>query len=364
MIRVLCIVSAMNAGGAETFLMKLYRRMDKTRYQMDFCVNVETEGLYDSEIRSAGGRIYRIPSKSENLAAFSKQFYQIVKSNRYTNVLRVTSNAMGFYDLCLAKMAGATNCMARSSNSSDGGSLKSRIAHQIGKLLFKKYIDVKIAPSDLAAIYTFGKKDYKDGKVQILRNGIDFQEYKFSHESRERIRNDLGIAEDTFLIGHIGRFSKQKNHAFLLELFSEVHNRRNNTALLLVGDGELQADVKRKAAEYGLERCVLFAGVRIDIPALLSAMDVFVLPSLYEGMPNVLIEAQAAGLPCLASDSITKECAITDLVKQLPINSLSDWANAIDEEMQVHANDGRANVRVPDSYDIQKVASIFTGLLV
>jgi len=141
--RLLCLVSAMNAGGAETFLMKLYRQLDKTKYQMDFCVNIFEEGYYDEEIRRLGGKIYQIPSKSSNAKEFSLQLRDIVSKEGYEYVLRITSNALGFMDLKIAKKAGAKVCVARSSNSSDGGSLKFKIAHLIGKFLYGRYIDVR-----------------------------------------------------------------------------------------------------------------------------------------------------------------------------------------------------------------------------
>lgn len=162
--RLLCILSGMNAGGAETFLMKIYRNMDLTLYQMDFCINVKEKCFYEDEISDLGGKIYRIPSKSENLTEFKKQLYSIIKDNEYDRVFRISSNAMGFMDLKIARKAGANVCIARSSNSSDGKSLKSKIMHALGKILYSRYIDVKIAPSDLSAIYTFGKKAYKTVK--------------------------------------------------------------------------------------------------------------------------------------------------------------------------------------------------------
>lgn len=151
--RLLCIISAMNTGGAETFLMKLYRKLDRTKFQMDFCVNAPEKGFYDEEIASMGGRIYRIPCKSSDLPGFRRQLTNVVRENRYDYVLRITASGAGLMDLKLAKKAGASVCVARSSNSGSDGGLKSFLAHRIGRLLYSRYIDVRIAPSDLAAIY-------------------------------------------------------------------------------------------------------------------------------------------------------------------------------------------------------------------
>ena len=364
--RLLCLVSAMNTGGAETFLMKIYRKLDRTRYQMDFCVNIKEEGFYDAEIKSMGGKIFHIPSKSENRKEFAKQLFSIVKDNGYKNVLRITSNAMGFYDLHIAKKAGAVNCIARSSNSSDGGSLKSKIAHRLGALLFKKDVDVKIAPSDLAAIYTFGKKDYEKGEVKILHNGIDLEEYSFSEKKRKDIRSEFSIDNDCYLLGHIGRFATQKNHAFLIDLFCEVHKKHDNTMLLLIGEGELKKDMEQKVAGYGLEKNVIFAGVRKDIPALLSAMDLFAFPSLYEGMPNTVIEAQATGLKCLISDTITKEVCITDSVAQMSIEKSEEWANKISGYINEKdlMNSSRKGYHIPEEYNILNVCEEFESFII
>lgn len=354
--RLLCIISSMNVGGAETFLMKIYRNLDRTKYQMDFCVNLE--GAYDEEIKALGGKIYVIPCKSENLKAFKQQLKDIIVANNYKYVLRITSNAMGFLDLKIAKKAGAQRCIARSSNSSDGKDFKKKIVHWIGKLLYSRFVDVRIAPSDLAAKYTFGTRMYKKGKVIILHNALDINEYKFNQQSRNKIREEFGISEDTFLIGHVGRFAEQKNHMFLLEIFEEVIKKDRHAMLLLVGKGELQEAVKNKAMQMGISEKILFAGVREDISAVLSAMDVFVFPSLYEGMPNTVIEAQATGLPCIIADTITKEANITGLIEYLPLEDASLWAENI-EKAKCSSRMNTMECFVENKYDIESATDEF-----
>ena len=318
--RLLCLISGMNSGGAETFLMNTYRELDREKYQMDFCVNITKQGFYDEEIQRMGGRIYHIPSKSENLKEFKLQLTDIIRKEKYKCVLRITSNTMGFLDLKIAKNAGAIICAARSSNSSDAEGIKARIVHFLGRILYSKYVNVKIAPSDLAAIYTFGEKNYQKGCVHILKNAIDLNVYRFSLVDRVEIREELGIQKNDIVCGHIGRFSKQKNHKFLLEIFAEMHKEEKNIKLLLVGGGELEKEVRLQCKQLMIEESVIFCGIRSDIPAILSAMDVFVFPSLYEGMPNTVLEAQATGLPCVISDSITREAAITSLVHYQSLN--------------------------------------------
>jgi len=361
--RLLCIVGGMNAGGAETFLMKVYRSLDKTKYQMDFAVNIKEKGFYDDEIESLGGRIFHFPTKSESFFQYFRALKNIVKDNRYKKVLRITSNAAGFLDLAIAKIAGAEVCIARSSNSSDGKSVKAKIAHFLGRIFLKKFVDVKIAPSSEAALYTFGKKDCERGAVHILHNGLNLNEFCFTESGRFSIRREFGIASDQIVLGHVGRFSEQKNHTFLIDIFKSFCIQHPSSVLMLVGEGELKNDIQRKVQEMGLERNVIFAGVRSDMAALYSAMDVLVFPSLYEGMPNAVIEAQACGLPCVISDSITNESKITDFVYFKSLSEFSkSWTELIDYSLLM---DKRKDMKccLPEQYSILKVCSEFTRVI-
>ncbi len=361
--RILCIISSMNAGGAETFLMKIYRKLDRTQYQIDFCINVPEKCYYEEEINELGGKIFRIPSKSENPKEFKKQLTNIVKSKEYKSVIRITSNAMGFWDLKIAKKAGAEVCCARSSNSSDGNSKKALLAHTLGRIFYSKYVDVALAPSDLAAIYTFGKKAYLTNKVTILNNAVDMDIYAYNDEIRNNIRKKYNIEKNTLLIGHIGRFTEQKNHRFLIEVFSRVKKNNENTKLLLVGKGPLEEEIKTLIRDSGFEQDVIFTGIRSDISDLLSAMDVFVFPSLYEGMPNAVIEAQASGLPCVVSDKITKSVDITGLVEFV---SLSDSVEIWEKKVLKRKNFERISTReifFEKKYDIQSTVSEFVDVV-
>lgn len=361
--RILCLVSSMDAGGAETFLMKLYRNMDRNLYQMDFAVNVKEPAFYDEEILNMGGKIHYIPPKTRDIIGFTKELYNLVKDKKYQYVLRVTSNGIGFYDLLIAKKAGAKVCAARSSNSSDGGRMLVQVANHIARILFLRYVDVMIAPSDLAAEYTFGKRMVRKGKVHFLKNAIDLREYAYSEQAREEIRKEFGIGQAP-LIGHIGRFAEQKNHRFLIEIFKNVQQEIPESKLLLVGEGEMEPEIRALVQEKGLERQVIFSGVRKDISKLLSAMDVFVLPSLYEGMPNVIIEAQATGLPCVIADTITKEADLTGMVSYVPLREVKAWQREL-KEILSEGKERHAQERVMREcgYDIecevQKFLSFF-----
>ena len=360
--RLLCILSNMNAGGAETFLMKVYRALDRSKYQMDFCLNVQEKCFYNDEILALGGRIFYIPSKSQNASIFKKKLSALVRDREYKYVLRITSNAAGFMDLMIAKKAGAKICSARSSNSSDGGSKIVNMIHRVARAMYVKYVDVKFAPSDLAAIYTFGERAYKRGEVTVLPNAVDLNVFKYDEVARDQIRLQFNISESTTVIGHIGRFMEQKNHSFLVKIFDSIHKTNPDTVLLLVGVGGLEAQIKEQIASYGLAENVIFAGLRSDVPQVLSAMDVFVMPSFFEGMPNTVIEAQATGLPCLISDTITREANITGLVEYLPLQNPDVWATKALSLVSENRLDTKQAFR-ENKYDIESTVGTFVNLV-
>lgn len=358
--RLLCITANMNAGGAETFLMKIYRTLDRTKYQMDFCVS-SNENYYGNEIKDLKGRIYVIPAKSKHPL---KSFYciaKIVKENKYQYVMRVNEHSLSVIDLIAAKFGGAKRLIMRSSNSSSDGKL-SRFLHNVFKFLPKYVPDVKIAPSKLAAKYTFGSKNVDNNRVVILNNGLDIKQFSFSEINRDMLRTQLNL-ENRFVVGHVGRFNEQKNHIFLLQVFQQILKLRNDAVLLMIGEGYLLDSIKQKAKEMRIFDKCIFTGVRSDVNQLLSAMDVFVFPSLYEGMPNTVIEAQVSGLPCIVSDSITKECNVSGLVK---FNSLNDSANNWAKEAIEFCNNNRlktVDIMYNKGYDINDVTQKFTKLI-
>lgn len=310
--RLLCITANMNTGGAETFLMKMYRALDRSKFQMDFCVVAE-DNYYEEEIKELGGKMYRIPLKSKHPISSLNTIRRIVSQNGYKNVIRVNQHSLSTLDLLAARLGGAENLIMRSSNASSGGGLSSAL-HRAFRPLTSIIPNARFAPSKLAAEYSFGKGCIERGTAFLLPNGLDIDEYRFSAGARADIRKGLGL-EGKLVVGHIGRFNRQKNHAFLIDAFAKLAEENGDAVLLLVGDGDLMPEVKGRVAQLGLSGRVVFLGVRPDVSRLLSAMDVLALPSFYEGMPNVVIEAQASGLPCVVSDSVTREAAVTDLVE-------------------------------------------------
>lgn len=351
--RLLCIINNMNMGGAETFLMKVYRTIDRSRYQMDFCISVTEKCDYEDEIVQMGGRIFRIVPKSENQKEFKKQLTKIIKDNTYKSVLRITSNAAGFWDLKIAKKAGAAHTIARSSNADDGSFVQSAI-HHISRALWMKYVDVKIAPSVLAAEYTFGKKAVKSGEVKKLNNGLDLSVFRYDEQAGNAVRKEFDIPQNADVIGHIGRFNTQKNHLFLIEIFNAYLKNHPGSYLMLTGTGNLEEQIKSRVSDLKIQDHVVFTGLRKDIPALLSAFDLLMLPSLYEGMPNVIIEAQACGLPCILSDTVTREADLSGGLVYLPLSDEQSWAAQAEKILR----GGRISADMID-YDIRRVSAQF-----
>ncbi len=356
--RLLCCMSSMNAGGAETFLMKQYRMLDKEKYQLDFCVNVQERCFYDDEIEALGGRIYRIPPKSKDFKKSLEALTDIVRENGYKNVLCSSVKPGTALELIAAKKGGAINLIYRSSNSSIDGGTKQKILHSTIGLLARTVPTIKIAPSKEAAEYCFGKGCIESGKAFLLHNGIDTSVYRYSDEVRIRMRKELQL-EDKFAVAHVGRFSKAKNHAFLLDVFEELIKIKPESILLLIGTGELEEAVRQKAKEKNIENKIVFLGLRNDVPQVLCAADMFVFPSFYEGMPNTVIEAQALSLHCVISDRITPDADITGNVEYLPLGDAKQWANAVAKHTKGYARQDMSELFKAQKYDIETTSKEF-----
>ncbi len=360
--RLLCIICTFDTGGAETFLMKILRNIDRAQYQLDFCIMSDKTGYYEQEAASLGSRLFHIPNKSRHPLQCFKAIADIVRKNQYSCVMRVNESALSVIDLMAARCGGAKTLVMRSSNA-NVSSRTLRILHKLFFFLPRMVPNVKIAPSTEAAVYTFGKRQVEKKQVQFLNNGIVYANYRFDLKTRQRLQEELKI-QGKFVVGHVGRFSQQKNHAFLLDVFSEIKKKKDHAVLLLVGTGDLEQDIRAQAEALGITDSVLFLGTRSDVPALLSAMDVLVFPSFFEGMPNVVIEAQASGLPCVAADTITPECNITGLVRFLSLaQDKTQWADAALSYADGFERQNFDQVFKEKGYEIQSVVDRFIRLV-
>lgn len=334
-IRILHIVGIMNMGGLENFLMNVYRNIDRNKIQFDFLVTREEKGIFDEEIKGLGGRIYNIP-KMEIVGynKYSKLLYKFFKNHREYKIVHCHRDALCAIYLKQAKKAGINIRIAHShsTNIVEYKKFKSWIKIPV-KNFFKRFINKYatdfFACSKEAGIWLFGKKISND-KLVIIKNGIYLRKYMYSRDISDNIRKNLGLEKDIFLIGHVGRFDLPKNHRFLVEIIKKLDEKIENYKVCLVGDGILKKEIKDLVDKYGLKDKFLFLGIRNDVNELMMAFDLFLFPSLFEGLGIVLIEAQATGLKCLISDNIPKDVDMNlGLVEFLNINSVKKWIDTI-----------------------------------
>lgn len=323
MIRVLHAVPDMNSGGIENYIMNMYRNIDRSNLQFDFLVHHNKPAFFDEEIQSLGGRIYRLPVlDTKNVIRYRRQLNQLFEKGSWQIVHGHAASLAGFY-LSAAKNAEVPIRIAHS----HGTSYLKTPKGYMKRLLFKGAkgsANVRLACSTEAGQYLFGKQPF-----YLAKNAINTARFTFDSVARARVRQRFGVPDDAFLVGHIGRFNLQKNHSFLIDVMERLAAISPKARLLLVGTGETKADVMSKVRESGLMGRVLFQDVTNEPEAFYSAMDCFVLPSLFEGLPLVGIEAQCSGLPSIFADTITRETTVTDLASYLPIGDPSVWATAI-----------------------------------
>lgn len=325
-IRILQVFASLDRGGAETMIMNLYRKIDKTKVQFDFIVNENQKKYdYESEIIRLGGRVFYVPRcKISNYLFYKRTWRNLLNEHPEWNIIHGHHTSVAFIYLSVAKSLDKVT-IAHSHTAGRGSKMKSMLK-VVARYPLRHIANYLFACSDLAAKWMFGKYSTS---TQILNNSIDGQRYIFSIEKRQCKRKELNI-EDKFVIGHIGNFSNVKNYPFILDVFKSILKQNNNSILMLIGKDKNDPEVENKVKNLGFDSHVIFTGVRADIPELLQAMDVFLMPSLYEGLPVTLIEAQASGLKCIISDNITHEVKITNQVEFVSLNKSSDyWADQV-----------------------------------
>lgn len=317
-IRVLQILGIVAGGGVEAVIMNYYEHIDKSQVQFDFVVHDNSPVDITEKVEAMGGKVYKVTPYTKNVFAFMYDVYKIIKKNHYT-IVHSNMNTLSVFSLFPAWMAGVPVRILHNHSTSVPSETKRNIMKMILRPFAKLFANKYFACSQLAAEWMYGKNSAKSGKVTIIHNAIDLKKYSFAQDKRERIRKELGI-ENKFVIGHVGRFMYQKNHEFLIDVFSEVAKSEPNAALLLIGDGPLKSRIMQKVKELHLEDKVYFLGLRSDVQDLYNAMDLFVLPSYYEGLPVVGVECQANGLPVLVSMNVTKELYLTDIVRYINLS--------------------------------------------
>lgn len=315
-------------GGVEAVVMNYYRHIDRTKIQFDFICDEDSTNIPYDEIEKLGGRVIIVPPY-QHIFAYLKKLKQIFKENKY-KIVHSHINALSVFPLYAAKCAGVPVRIAHSHSTSNKKEWKKTLMKNMLRPFSKVFATDYMCCSELAGRWLFGNKTYDEGKVYLLNNAIDVEKFAYNEEVRKAKRKELEIADDTFVIGHIGRFVAQKNHTFLIDIFNEVHKEKENSVLLLVGQGPLENEIKEKVNRLGLSDSVKFLGQRDDVSELYQAFDLFLLPSLYEGLGMVLIEAQCAGLPCVASTEVPNVAKISELLNFLDLkSSIAVWTEQI-----------------------------------
>jgi glycosyltransferase involved in cell wall biosynthesis len=355
MIRVLHILSTLHVGGVENLLLNYYKAMDREKYHFDFIVHGEKKGAIEPFFEKMNSKVFHIPPKHESFFRNLKSMRDIIKNGNYS-VVHVHQGVMSVFPLFFAKKSGVSIRIAHSHIAFKEESIFSKLINKFLILFLKKFSTHWFACGIDAGKSLWGKDAVQQGKVYIMKNAIDIEKFKFNKKIRNEIREELGI-EGKFVIGHIGRFTYQKNHEFLIRIFKEVYDKKKNTVLLLIGKGELEDDVKRQIQDLGLTEEVKFLGFRSDVSSLYQAMDIFILPSRYEGLPVVLVETQSAGIKSIVSDTITKEVQFTNLIDYISLQKLPKfWANKVLNNYGEYERKNISQEIINSGYDIKKEA--------
>lgn len=332
-IRVLHIIGSLRKGGVESVVFNYFRAIKKHRVIFDFAVDESSPCEVPNDIKALGGKIYKIPSIAK-LHNYLSVLEEICKSENY-RIVHSHMNTLSVFPLFAAWKAGVPVRIAHShSTAGFGKDFRRDLLKYMLRPFSKVFATHYFACGVYAGQWQFGKRTMQNGKVEIFKNAIAMDCFAYDPAMREQVREKLGVSNQ-FVIGHIGRFSPQKNHRFLLEIFDAVCRRRDDAVLLLLGnldmeEERLEWEIRAEAARRGLSERVRFLGVQENVSGFYHAFDIFVLPSLYEGLPLVVIEAQASGLPCVLSEQVTKEVKILQNVYFLPLSSRADtWADAL-----------------------------------
>ena len=332
-IKIAQIMGKWVGGGVEAVVMNYYRHIDRTKIQFDFLCDEDSTDIPYDEIESLGGKVILIPPY-QKVFKYQKAVKKILKDGNY-KIVHSHINTLSVFPLRAAKKAGVPIRIAHSHSTSNKKEWKKNLVKNLLRPFSKVYANRYMCCSELAGRWLFGNEEYDKGNVYLLNNAIDLDKFKYNETVRKKKRKELGINDSTFVVGHIGRYVEQKNHRFLIDIFNEINKKEKDSILLLAGQGPLMDEMKEKVKNLGIEDKVKFLGQRNDASELYQAFDLFLLPSLYEGLPVVGVEAQASGNLCYLSDDMTKETKVLDSTVFMSLsNTEEEWANAIIEDFR------------------------------
>ena len=329
-------MGGLKRGGLESFVMNVYRSIDRNDIQFDFLLTQISNGDYEDEAKSLGAHVYHLPARNRGYRAYNKSLDDFFCNHHdyiaiHEHISSLTSIRPAYY----AKKYGIPVRLLHSHSSSIQKSLRlywlHLLLHYLNKPKVHSWATHYLGCSDKALNWAYNFTGVRS-KALMINNGIDSQLYEFNKVVRSKIRKELNIGEEDFVIGHVGRFIPLKNQSFLVDILEEIHKGRPSSKLLLVGEGDTMPDVKAKSELKSLGNNVIFTGVRSDVARLMQAMDIFVMPSWFEGLPVSLVEAQAAGLPIVASSTISQDSDLTGTILFMSIKeSAANWAKNIIE---------------------------------
>lgn len=322
-IRILHVLQRMEPAGVQTLLMNIYRHIDRDKIQFDFLVHYTAPQFFDEEIQALGGRIYRFSVREDyNFIKYRMQLRHFFQTHPEYRIVHGHMHSLGMFYLGAAKKAGVPVRIAHSHTNSTQNDAKKYL-----KLFMNRHYaenaTVLFACSEDAGRYMFGDRPFT-----VINNAIDADYFCFDEIKRNEKRKELGL-ENSFVLGSAGRFTLQKNQKYAVDVFEKVRETRSDAVLLLIGTGPMEAAVKEYVRSKGLEKDVMFLGNRRDMAGLYRAMDVFLFPSLFEGLGIVGVEAQASGTPVVCTDSLPKEINVTPLIYRLPLGNVSKWADTV-----------------------------------
>ncbi|WP_105301478.1 glycosyltransferase family 1 protein [Anaerococcus marasmi] len=348
--RILHVFGTLNRGGAETLVMNIYRNIDRSKIQFDFVVHHEEEGAYEEEVRKLGGKVYRVPNyKGTNHFTYKKAWDKLLKDHPEYKIVHCHKESIVSLVMDEAKKNGRI-AIAHSHNTQNIPGFKGKVMDVLNKNVNSK-ADYRFACSSDAGYWMFGR----DKDFTVIDNGIEVENFTYNPDIRAKIREKLEFS-DKKVLGHIARFNKQKNHSFLIDIFADLLKEDDDYLLVLAGVGDLKEEIEKKVRDLGIEDKVIFLGSIGYVNELLQAIDIFILPSLYEGLAVSTIEAQAAGLKSLLADTIDKNSKITDLVEFIPIDQGTDpWIKAIHKALPYQREDTSEMIKKA-GFDIRETA--------
>lgn len=353
-LRILCVMSTLDRGGAESMCMNLYRHIDREIVQFDFVKHTPDKGAFEDEILSLGGRIFAAPRyKIYNHLSYTQWWNHFLREHPEYTIIHGHFFTISSVFFRAAHKAGRITVGHSHCTKSPKEGTSRRLVNCLGNLLIDRIeenSDYCLACSQMAGEWVFPHKFF-----HVLNNAIDCKRFVADPEVARAVREEFSLG-DCLVLGNVSRFNLQKNPHGTLEIFRLVHEKRPDSKLLWVGDGPMRAEVQEKAKELGLQDDVVFAGVRSDVERLLQAMDAFVFPSFYEGLGIAAVEAQAAGVRTFCSDTIPREVAVTSLCQFLSLNSLSEWANKICKISEVSPHSNMSEAIIEAGFDIHSTA--------